>query len=305
MKKLATVTIALCAYNEAANIEGFLRSVIRQREDGFKISSILIVDDGSTDTTVEEILKVSDPRIKVISSKKRIGKSSHLNEIYEGLTDDYLVQTDADVIFSHEYIVRDMIQPLMQDPKVGMCGGNPLPCRSTTFIEESVNYTVSVYARLRSLVRGGNNVFSVDGRLLSYRKELVKEIFVPINMIANDMFTFFCCKTLGYQYRFVESAIVNFQSPKTVRDQIRQNTRFRAAPIRMKKYFDEELVRNETKIENRLLLSLYLVTFIKHPVHCSVIYAVNLYTKILAKMKEDSLTAKWDMAVTTKKLKYV
>ncbi len=305
MTKIPTVAIALSAFNEESNIINFLNSVIMQREEGFYITRILILNDGSSDRTSTLLKNYKDKRVVVKNFKNRTGKSVRLNEIYQNITEDFLVQTDADVIFSHEFVVRDMIKPFMNNSKLGMCGGNPIPFKAETFVEQAINYTVGVYEQLRSTVRGGNNVFSVDGRLLSYRSEWLKGISVPHDMIANDMFTFFECKSRGFDYKFVKTGIVYFRSPQSISDQIRQNTRFRAAPIRMKKYFDKNLVEKELKIDIHLLLYFYLVTFIKHPIHCIFIYTLNLYTKILAKVRESELTAQWDMATTTKKLKYV
>ena len=53
MEKLPTVTIATIACNEEANIKKFLESVLDQKEKGFKISTILVISDGSTDHTVK------------------------------------------------------------------------------------------------------------------------------------------------------------------------------------------------------------------------------------------------------------
>lgn len=302
MKKLPTVTIALSAYNEEENIKNFLSSIIAQKEDGFILEKILIISDGSTDKTVDIARSIKNNKLEIKEYKTRVGKSTRLNEIYESLRSDILIQTDCDVIFEGPYVARDMVMTLSKNAKIGMCGGNPMPMKGRTFTEKAVNATCEIYIDFRKSIRGGNNQFSADGRLLAYRKELVKKINVPKTMIANDLYTYFCCLTQGYQYKFVESAVVCFRSPKTLKDQIKQSTRFLASRIRMSRYFPKNLVKNELQIPLSILLKSMLKLFIKHPILCSYIFLVNKYCAVRASAIEKSLTAKWTIAGTTKNL---
>lgn len=297
-----TVTVALSAYNEEKNIVSFLRSLAKQKQEGYTLEKILIVSDGSTDQTVEKIRNFKNLPVEVIDSPTRMGKSTRLNQIYRMLDSDILVQTDADVIFGHTYCIRDLIKPLAEDRSAGMTGGNPTPLQATTFVEQAVNSTVHAYMRLRHMVRGGNNIFSVDGRLLGFRKELVETISVPSDMIANDRYTYYCCLTKGYSYSFAPSAVVYFRSPQTLKDHIRQNTRFLAAPIRMGKYFDTGLIKKEEFIPRHMLMYVYVYQWLRHPLKTVYVFVINRYCRVLAFLEESKLTAKWDIAYTTKKV---
>lgn len=302
MKKLPTVTIAVSAFNEEINIVPFLRSVLKQKESGFKINKILIVSDGSTDRTVKKVRSLNSKKVEIWDNKIRRGKSTRLNEIYKYLKSDILVQSDCDVIFSHLNVVSDIVKPIIQDDNVGMCGGNPQPARGKTFTEKAVNYTCEVYIGFREKIRGGNNLFSADGRLLAFKKELVKKIDVPVDMIANDRFTYFACLFAGYKYRYVKSAIVKFRSPQNLKDQIIQNTRFKSANARMKKYFPKELVEKESSIPKFYMIKSLSRQFIKHPIHCFYIFLVNRFCQLRSLYLENKLTAKWKIAETTKTL---
>lgn len=301
---MKTVTVALSAYNEAQNIKRFLKSVLKQKEEGFRIKSIWVYSDGSSDKTVVNAKSIQSSKIKVFEDKKRIGKSARLNEIYKNLKTDFLVQSDADVIFAHPFVIRDLIEPLINEKKVGMCGGHPIPAEGKTFTEKSINLTFEVYAKLRSEVRGGNNKFSVDGRLLAYKKELVKKIIVPTDMIANDFYTYLCCLKNKYQYRYVKTAVVIFRSPINMRDHLRQNVRFESAALRMKKHFSKALVDRETYIPRSVLLKNIILQFSKNPVMAIYIFLINRYCRLLAIKKERKLSAVWDMAESTKKAIY-
>jgi len=300
MEKVKRLTIAISAYNEGKNIKNFLMSVLSQKEEGFKLDNIWVYSDGSTDNTERQVKSIKSPKIVLFSDKKRVGKSSRLNQIYKNLKSDILVQSDADVIFSHPYVIRDLITPLLKDDKVGMTGGNPLPFQGVTWLEKAINYTCEAYNYFRYNVRGGNNVFSADGRLLAYRKELVTKIKVPLDMIANDAYTYYCCLTHNYKYKFAPQAVVNYRSPQNLKDHIKQNTRFLAAPIRMSKYFNPSLIKYETSIPTFIKIKSFLSVFIRHPLSTFLIFIINKYCLILAKMNEAKMNAKWEMAMSTK-----
>src|SRR3989304_6639199 len=100
-----SVTVAISALNEAHNITAFLRSVLSQKEEGFVLEKILIISDGSTDQTAELARALNSDKIEVRKYGERIGKSSRLNEIYKDLRSDILVQSDADVVFSHPLVI--------------------------------------------------------------------------------------------------------------------------------------------------------------------------------------------------------
>lgn len=299
---IPSVTVAVCAYNEAKNIKSFLKSVLLQKQDGFVLKKIIVISDGSTDKTAQVVKATHSPLIKLIKHKTRIGKSSHLNMLYRLIETDILVQSDADVTFANPSVIKNIIAPLRYGDRVAMCGGHPAPLKAKTFTEAAVNCTCEVFMKLRKLVRGGNNILSADGRLLAYRRELLSRITIPATMIANDAFTYFCCLYFGYEYRYAENAIVNFRSPQTLKDQIRQNTRFNAAPLRMMKYFPGSLVAKEYIIPPKLVLPLIIKQYIKHPIYCSYIFIVNRYCQYRARRVEHNLSALWRIAHTTKNL---
>jgi len=299
-KHIPTVTVAISAFNEEHNIKAFLESVLSQKEKGFKIEHIWVYNDGSTDNTVDVVKSFKSSKIKLFDDSQRIGKSSRLNDIYSRLTSDILVQSDADIVMPHDHVIADLISPIMTDQTVGMCGGDPTPLPGKTFTEKAINCTVNAYIPLRRTIRGGNNIFSCDGRLLAYRKAMVKKIHIPVDMTSNDKFTYFSCLTMGYKYRYVESATVLYRSPTNLKDQLRQNGRFVCSPIRHSRYFPPELVRKERYIPRSVQVKNFLEQFVRHPVMCTYIFVINIYCTMKATNYEKKITAKWPMAFSTK-----
>ncbi|MEK7576595.1 MAG: polysaccharide pyruvyl transferase family protein, partial [Patescibacteria group bacterium] len=299
---LPRVTVALSALNEERNIGAFLSSVLAQKEEGFILERILVISDGSSDTTANVVRSIASPKIELREYHERVGKSSRLNEIYQTLDSDILVQSDADVVFAHPFVIRDLIKPIIKNESVVLCGGNPTPVEGKTFTERAINCTFNVYAEFRKKVRHGNNRFSADGRLLALRRDFAHSICIPETMIANDAFVFYICKSQRQQYRFVESAQVYFRSPQTLRDHIVQNTRFLAMPARMSAYFPRELVQREEHIPSATYIIFTLRQFVRHPIYCGYIFIINRYCKLRAFFLERSLNARWILAGSTKQV---
>lgn len=300
--KIPTVTLAISAYNEEVNIRNFLDSVLMQKEQGFLLEKILIHSDGSNDNTVNIARSFISKKVHVIEDTTRKGKSSRLNKIYENLDSDILVQSDADIVMEHQFVVRDLIEPLIHNKEVGMTGGFMKPLPGNTFTEKAVNCTVEAYMPLRSTLKGGNNIFSVDGRLLAYKKDLVKKIIIPESMTSNDKFTYFSCLMLGYKYMHVPTAVILYRSPTSIKDQLIQESRFSASYFKHLKYFPKELVRKEMKIPRNILIKIRIKQFIKHPIMCTYIFLINWYCRKNAKRNARLITSLWNIAISTKRL---
>lgn len=302
-KKLKpTITIAVCALNEEANIGQLLESIFKQKEEGYTLENILIISDGSTDKTVE-ITKSFGPKVTVKDYKKRIGKSSRLNEIYTNVKSDIVVQPDADVILGHEYVIRDVVKPFIGNPQVGMTGGHPVPLPAETFLEKAVNCSLEVYIPFRKKLNGGNNILSATGRLLALRKEVFRNIKVPKDTIANDGYVYFCTATQGYEYQYAPTSLVYFRSPQTLKDHISQSTRFAATHAWMKQFFPAKLVDHEYYIPPKELYLEMLKQFFKHPILSSYIFLLNRYCSLRAKILKKRINAIWDIVYSTKTLK--
>ncbi|MFA6005285.1 MAG: glycosyltransferase [Patescibacteria group bacterium] len=301
--KHPTVTIAMCALNEEANIGQLLTSIFDQETDGFVLEKILLISDGSTDKTVEIARTFKSRLFEIKDYKERKGKSFRLNEIYTGVKSDIVVQPDADVILKSKHVIKDLIAPYATDKSIGMTGGNALPLPAETFVERAVNLTLAAYIPFKKTINNGNNILSATGRLLSLRREVFQNITVPQDTIANDGFVYFCTLTQGFKYRFVETAEVFFRSPQTLHDQISQNTRFSATHTWMKKYFPPEMVDHEYNIPASELSRAMLVQFIKHPVLGGYIFLINRYCRLRSWFLKKRINAIWEVVYSTKSLR--
>lgn len=300
-KPPTTITIGIPAYNEEANIKYLLKSIKNQKEDGYIIKRIIVLSDGSTDDTVERVKEITDPRIKILDYKERMGKSYHLNTFPKLTDSDILVLFDADVVLHGEDVISRLIEPIVKEKNVGLVSGNFRPIRVKNFLQQSIESTINVYEVLRWEFKGGHNALGCTGRIQALSKPFYKLLNVPHTMVLNDIYTYFDCLNHGLEFKHVKSVEVYYQLPDNIKDYLNQFKRFCVGSYRMNKIFGE-LFEREYAIPKKRFYALMLKEFVKRPVHCTFIYFLNLVGKYLAKKEIDKMDGKWDLVTSTKNL---
>jgi len=92
MKK---VSIVICLYNEQENIRPLIDSIVKALS-GIDFE-VIMVDDGSTDHTVNEIHRHAMPWLKLIRFRKNYGQSSALAAGIDHAAGEYIVTMDGDL----------------------------------------------------------------------------------------------------------------------------------------------------------------------------------------------------------------
>lgn len=127
--KLVSVTIN--AYNSEKYIAETLDSVVNQT---YKNLQIIVIDDASTDNTVNIIKSFNDPRIELYVLEKNGHISNANNEGYRKVRGDYMVHIDSD----------DIMMPDLIEKSVG-------------FLEQNEDYG-AVFCRPVAIDENSNNI---------------------------------------------------------------------------------------------------------------------------------------------------
>ena len=92
------VSIVVPAYNEAANVDNLVTSLLRSYGD--YIHEIIVVNDNSTDSTAEEVAKcaLSEPRVRLVNRSKPNGVGLALKDGYRAATGRYILSMDCDFV---------------------------------------------------------------------------------------------------------------------------------------------------------------------------------------------------------------
>lgn len=94
------ISVVIPLYNKEQSIANTLQSVLKQTYQDFEI---VIVNDGSTDHSVEKVAKVTDPRIRLIH-QSNAGVSAARNRGIEEAKGEYIAFLDADDEWKPDYL---------------------------------------------------------------------------------------------------------------------------------------------------------------------------------------------------------
>src|SRR5690606_17749475 len=113
------VTVLVPAYNEAEVLERSVRSLLASR---YKRLSVVIVDDGSKDATLDVARRLAKryKRVKALHQPNR-GKSAALNKGLYHSKGEIVISIDADTLFEPDTVER--LVRHFNDPKVGAVAG--------------------------------------------------------------------------------------------------------------------------------------------------------------------------------------
>jgi len=89
----AIVTVGLPFRNAGKYFRACIQSLLAQ---SFQDWTLIAIDDGSADSSLQTIRAVSDPRIQVISDGRALGLVNRLNQITALANTEYLARMDAD-----------------------------------------------------------------------------------------------------------------------------------------------------------------------------------------------------------------
>lgn len=298
--KRVTVTVGISAYNEEANVAQLLVQVLRQKQDGFDLEKVILISDGSIDRTVARAGSVVSSKIEILSHKKRVGKAVRLNELFKRAKSDIIVVLDCDIRLGSEDAFARLVKKFNETKSIGMVGALAVPFDGVTLTQRAINLTCYAYLEAALNLRNGNNLFSVSGRMLAYRRELARKIVIPAGMIGIDAYTYFSCLKEGFEFKLVRSCKVYYRTPMTLREHISQNTRFIARDFVMNRYFPKALVVNELRMPLDVIFIPIFKQFLKNPILSMYILVVNIYCRLRAYLGAAEIRGKWNIATSTK-----
>lgn len=98
-KQTPKISVIMPAYNAEQYISEAIESILNQTYSNFEF---IIIDDGSTDRTVEMVQSYSDPRIRFVQNEHNLGVAATLNRGLKLATGEYIARMDADDIALRE-----------------------------------------------------------------------------------------------------------------------------------------------------------------------------------------------------------
>lgn len=113
---MAAVTVLMPAYNASKYVAEAIESVLKQ---SFEDWELIIVDDGSTDNTVDIIRSYTDSRIRLICNEHDFIGSLNLG--LQEATGKYIARMDADDIM-HPDRLKIQYNIMEEESEITVCG---------------------------------------------------------------------------------------------------------------------------------------------------------------------------------------
>ena len=106
------LSIIIPVYNEEATIVEVLKRVLNEKVPGIE-KEIIVVDDGSTDSSKFKILNSKITGVKKIFHKKNLGKGAAVKTGIKNSTGDYIIIQDADLEY-HPKFIKFLLEPIFK-----------------------------------------------------------------------------------------------------------------------------------------------------------------------------------------------
>lgn len=163
------LSVVVPAYNEVATIGEILRRVVASPVD----KEIIVVDDGSTDGTAEEVERTQCPGLRLVRHAANCGKGAALRTGFREAQGRVILIQDADLEYSpREY--EQLMQPILDDEADVVYGSRFLggPHRVLYFWHYLGNHLVTLVSDAFSNL----NLTDVETGYKVFRREVVRDL---------------------------------------------------------------------------------------------------------------------------------
>lgn len=216
------VSVVIAAYNEETVIVNTIRAVLAT---GYEPLEIIVVDDGSSDDTSEQVRANFGDSVTLLSQPNG-GKASALNLGIAMATREIIIALDADTLFA-----RDTIEKLVRHfakPLVGAVAGNVKVGNRVNPLThwQSIEYVTSqnLDRRAYAII---NSVTVVPGAVGAWRREAILQAGgYTTDTMAEDMDLTWRIRRIGWRIETESNAIGYTEAPDSVRSLFKQRFRW-------------------------------------------------------------------------------
>jgi len=106
-------------YNVAPYVKEAIESVLCQTYADFEL---LVIDDCSTDGTLDVVRSIADPRIRIVQNERNLGLADNLNRGLSLIETELVARMDGDDIAEPHWLQSE-VAVLDKHPEIGICGG--------------------------------------------------------------------------------------------------------------------------------------------------------------------------------------
>jgi glycosyltransferase involved in cell wall biosynthesis len=111
------ISVIIPCYNVSSYVERAIQSILNQTYHNLEI---WVIDDASTDDTLQKIRVFNDKRIRVVTYKENTKKVGAVNDVLKKVQGDFICFQDADD-WSDPARIEEELKEFQNDPFIGVC----------------------------------------------------------------------------------------------------------------------------------------------------------------------------------------
>jgi poly-beta-1,6 N-acetyl-D-glucosamine synthase len=228
LKTFPRISLVVPAYNEAKTIRSCVQSLQALSYPNYEV---VVVDDGSTDNTFEEVSDCEG--VKIIQQENQ-GKPKALNKGIHASTGEIIVTVDADTTLDKDALGK-IAERFVFDCRLGAVAGNV----KITTERKIMNAVQSAeYATGINLIRRGQSVLGcvmiVPGPIAALKREAVEKVgYFSDDTFAEDFDITVKILKAGYRVEYEEKSLAYTDAPKNTEDLIKQRRRWHRGMIQV------------------------------------------------------------------------
>jgi len=226
MEKCPPLSILVAAYNEENTIASTIESIAKQDYPGEL--QVIVINDGSSDGTLEKVRALNYPWLEVIDQRPNRGKAVALNAGLERVRYGLVVTLDADSYLYRNALVNLVGRYLSDPPNTAAVAGSVLVRNSrlnwVTKIQEWDYFNgIAAIKRVQSLLQG---TLVAQGAFSLYRTDVLRDVGGWKECVGEDIVLTWALLERGWRVGYCEDACTFTNAPTTLRQFIKQRQRW-------------------------------------------------------------------------------
>jgi len=157
---------------------------------------IIIYSDGSNDNTENNVMEITDKRIRFYSCRNHEGKNASINKAVKNCSGEILLFSDVSAILDSD-AVSNLVKHFADSSVGGVCG-NMIIYKDCKELEKAQSIYAIFANFIKKLENQTGSISSNNGALFAVRREL----FQPVPLAVTDDF-YLCLSIVRQHYRFV------------------------------------------------------------------------------------------------------
>src|SRR3989344_6180938 len=298
MKNKSTLTIGIPVYNEEVNISSLIRSIRVQKLVTASLREVIVYSDASSDGTQDALTRIKMKSLRVLSGKKRMGKSYAMNQIIRETSSDILVLIDGDILIRDRYMIEKLIEPILVQ-HADLTSARVKEFWTKSKFEDIIKISMLLKKDIFESHREGNNIYTCHGRARAFSKKLYTSIVFNKNIVAEDAYSYLYAVQNKFTYIFAKNANIHYRLPGTLKDHQKQSVRFIQSYKQLAREFGESFIAQETKLSKRVALPFIFQYFLRYPLTIFLYVSILVYMRIRA-LFVNEMPVKWQVSESTK-----